>query len=118
MPKYTYKPHAHRVLVEQFEITTESESGIQLYSNNDEQGMYQAAHTFGKIIAMGETAFTKDRWGNEKECEYSIGDDVYFKQYPGPEHSEFIDKNGRPSGKRYYTINDIDILGHVEVTDG
>lgn len=119
MKKYTLMPDSNRVLVKQFLVMSETQGdfNFQLHSNDEQKEYYQSAHTFGEILAMGPTAFKYDRYGNEREDEYNVGDTVYFKQYPGPLNRSETTDLGEPQGDYLYTINDIDILGHAEIEE-
>lgn len=118
MKHYTFYPDSHRVTVKQFDIQTETKGDIKLQMlSPQEQEILQSMYTFGKLIAMGPTAFKYDRWGNPREDKYEVGDTVYFKQHPGPLHQSQTDHLGFPQGDRIYTINDLDILGHVDIVE-
>ncbi len=117
MKRYTLIPEFHRVVVKQFKIQTEAGESKIIMHDAESESIHQAAHTFGEIVAIGHTAFTKDRYGDPCENPHSIGDHVYFKQYPGPLHHSMTDDLGRPQGDMLYTINDVDILGHVEIEE-
>jgi len=118
MKSYTFKPEYHRVQVRPFKIMTESTGEIALTMlTPEEESILQAGHTLGEIVAMGDTAFTRDRWGEPCERVYAVGDSVYFKQYPGPVHYSETDDYGRPRGDTLYTVNDVDILGHAETKE-
>ena len=118
MKDYEYGPAYHRVQVRQFKIMTETTGEIALSMlTPEEEAILQAGHTFGELVAMGHTAFYKDRWGEPCERVYKLGDSVYFKQYPGPVHNSETDDYGRPQGDTLFTINDVDVLGHVKIKE-
>jgi len=116
MKHYTLKPEYHRVLIKQFPVMDEvGSSRLSVFSNDTEREIAQAAHPYGEIVALGSTAFKRDRWGEECECVYEVGDHVYFKKYPGVQQRSMTDDLARPQGDYLYTVNDVDVLGHVEI---
>lgn len=94
-------PCGHRLLIlpENPEITTKS--GIVIATGQAEK-MEALAQTFGRIIAVGPTAYDDQpsKWCN-------VGDRVSFAKYSG-----LLNKG--KDGKEYRVINDLDVVSIVD----
>jgi len=90
-------PCGHRLLIlpENPEITTQS--GIVIATGQQEK-MEALAQTFGRVIAMGPTAYDDQ---TQEWCK--VGDRVSFAKYSG-----LLNKG--KDGKEYRVINDLDIV--------
>ena len=95
------KPVGHRVLVLPEEIEEKTKGGIIVTTVSTEK-LEALAQTFGRVIAMGETAYADQP---SKWCE--VGDRVSFAKYSG------LLNTGKDE-KKYRVINDLDVVSIVD----
>ena len=96
------KAVGHRVLVEPFEVETETKSGIKLVVNEDREF---AAQEYGTIIDIGPDAW-KDFGNGNRWAE--VGDKIIYSRYGG---KIVRDPN---DARKFVILNDEDVLARFE----
>lgn len=109
MNKLPLRPCGHYVLVKPDPVEKTTQSGIVLYSHENEAKREEVARVKGTLVAAGETAW--DAFGGDKWAQ--VGDHVYFKRHVS---DRFEDENDIVNDKPqvYFLMSDENILGVLE----
>ncbi len=95
----------YRVVIKQLPVEVVTESGIIL-ETGDKSKRSQAAQIIGRLVAVGDVAFTGPDWGKGDRESLAVGSLVIYRRYSG---QPFTIDPKNPDSERYEICADSDV---------